>query len=124
MKNILKGLLQVAGLMLFSLGMDQAAQWLQIPVPGSILGIAVLFILLETGILRLQWIELGASWLLAELLLFFIPAAVSIMKYFSLFESDGISILLVVCISTVVVMTSSGLIATFISKKRKERTPS
>lgn len=123
MVNILKGTLQVAGFMLLSLGMDQLAAWLNIGIPGSILGIVVVFILLETKILRLEWIELGANWLLAELLLFFIPAAVGIMKYFPMLEAEGLQILAVVLFSTVIVMVSSGLTAGFISSRKGRKTP-
>ncbi|RAR42559.1 CidA/LrgA family protein [Paenibacillus sp. MDMC362] len=122
MINMLKGTLQVAGFMLLSLGMDQLAAWLNIGIPGSILGIVVVFILLETKILRLEWIELGANWLLAELLLFFIPAAVGIMKYFPMLEAEGLQILAVVLFSTVIVMVSSGLTAGFISSRKERKT--
>jgi holin-like protein len=122
MINMLKGTLQVAGFMLLSLGMDQLATWLNIGIPGSILGIVVLFILLETKVLRLEWIELGANWLLAELLLFFIPAAVGIMKYFPMLEAEGLQILAVVLFSTVIVMVSSGLTAGFISSRKERKT--
>lgn len=123
MVNMLKGTLQVAAFMLLSLGMDQLAAWLNIGIPGSILGIVVVFILLETKILRLEWIELGANWLLAELLLFFIPAAVGIMKYFPMLEAEGLQILAVVLFSTVIVMVSSGLTAGFISSRKGRKTP-
>ncbi|QOT09692.1 CidA/LrgA family holin-like protein [Paenibacillus sp. JNUCC32] len=123
MVKMLKGTLQVAGFMLLSLGMDQLAAWLNIGIPGSILGIVVVFILLETKILRLEWIELGANWLLAELLLFFIPAAVGIMKYFPMLEAEGLQILAVVLFSTVIVMVSSGLTAGFISSRKGRKTP-
>lgn len=123
MINMLKGTLQVAGFMLLSLGMDQLAKWLDWGIPGSILGIVVVFILLETKILRLEWIELGANWLLAELLLFFIPAAVGIMKYFPMLETDGLQILIVVVFSTIIVMVSSGLTAGFISSRKERKTP-
>jgi holin-like protein len=116
MKNILKGILQVAALMGFSLLMNQLTHWLQWNIPGSILGILVIFILLETHIIRLEWIEIGATWLLAELLLFFIPAAVGIMKYIPMLQSDGLRILLVVIMSTFIVMVSTGLMASRISK--------
>jgi len=123
MNNMIKGTLQVAGFMLLSLGMDRIAQWLDWGIPGSILGIVVVFILLETKILRLEWIELGANWLLAELLLFFIPAAVGIMKYFPMLEADGLQILFVVVFSTIIVMVSSGLTAGFISSRKERKTP-
>lgn len=115
--------LQIAILILFSLGMNFLAQALHLPIPGSILGIVILFTLLKTGVIKLAWIEQGANWLLAELLLFFIPAAVGVMKYIPLLEHDGVRILTVVILSTLTVMVSSGLIASRIAK-RKEHKPS
>ncbi|AOZ93128.1 CidA/LrgA family protein [Paenibacillus crassostreae] len=119
MRNMIKGILQVAALMGFSILMNQLTEWLQWKVPGSILGILVIFILLETHIIRLEWIEIGANWLLAELLLFFVPAAVGIMKYIPMLQSDGLRILIVVIISTFVVMLSTGLMAKRISKRKE-----
>ncbi|MCM3000839.1 CidA/LrgA family protein [Paenibacillus cellulositrophicus] len=121
MKHAVKGTVQVAVLMLFSYAMNQLAGLLHLPVPGSILGIIVLFLLLESGVVKLEWIEVGANWLLAELLLFFIPAAVGVMKYFAMLESDGVRILLVVIFSTVVVMASSGLTAARIAKHKERK---
>ncbi|GAB6991208.1 CidA/LrgA family holin-like protein [Paenibacillus pini] len=120
MNTMLKGTLQVAALMVFSLLMNRLALLIHSPIPGSIMGIILVFILLETHVIRLEWIELGASWLLAELLLFFIPAAVGVMKFIPMLESDGIRILIVVIFSTFIVMASSGLIAKRIAN-RKER---
>lgn len=118
---MIKGTVQVAALMAFSLLMNKLAGLLHLPIPGSILGIIVVFILLETGIIRLEWIELGANWLLAELLLFFIPAAVGIMKYIPMMENDGVRILIVVVFSTFIVMASSGLLASLIAKQKERR---
>ncbi|MGF7048890.1 holin-like protein [Paenibacillus sp. DS2015] len=119
MKNMMKGFIQVAVLMIFSLLMNQLAQWLQWKIPGNIVGILVIFILLETRVIRLEWIEIGANWLLAELLLFFVPAAVGIMKYIPMLQSDGLRILIVVLISTFVVMLSTGFMASRISKQKE-----
>jgi len=119
--NLIKGILQIAALMLFSMLMNQITSWLHIPVPGSIVGIVVIFILLETHIIRLEWIDIGAKWLLAELLLLFVPAAVGVMKYIPMLQTDGIRILIVVLISTFIVMVSTGLMATRISKKKEKR---
>ncbi|WP_046227576.1 CidA/LrgA family protein [Paenibacillus dauci] len=120
MKNIGKGILQVAALMAFSELLNRLADWLHLPVPGSIIGIALLFILLQSGVVKVEWIDLGASWLLAELLLFFIPSAVGVMNYIPMLEQDGVRIIAIVICSTILVMVSSGLLAALMSK-RKER---
>ncbi|MBU5670808.1 CidA/LrgA family protein [Paenibacillus brevis] len=117
-----KIVLQVIVLILFTLAMNALARWLHLPIPGTILGIIVLFLLLKLNIVKLDWVEAGASWLLAELLLFFIPAAVGIMEYIPMLKSDGVRILIVVLSSTVIVMVSSGLIATRISRRKEQKT--
>lgn len=120
LKHISTCVLQVAILFFISIAMDSIAKLLHLPIPGSILGIIVIFTLLKSNLIKLDWIEKGANWLLAELLLFFIPAAVGVMKYIPLLESEGVQILIVVIVSTLIVMISSGLIASRITK-RKER---
>lgn len=116
----MKGILQVAVLMGFSELLNVLVRWLHLPVPGSIIGIALVFILLQTKVIKLEWVELGANWLLAELLLFFIPSAVGIMNYIPMLEHDGVRIIVIVILSTILVMVSSGLLAGTMAK-RKER---
>ncbi|MEK3789761.1 MULTISPECIES: CidA/LrgA family protein [Paenibacillus] len=118
MKKIAQGILQIGVLLLFSVGMNALVGWLHWPIPGSIVGMLLLFILLQTRVIRLSWIEIGASWLLAELLLFFIPSAVGVMDYLPLLEHDGMSILFIVLLGTFIVMAVTGLVATFISKRK------
>lgn len=119
LKSLFKGIMQVAILFFISIAMNKIVDVIHLPIPGSILGIIVLFTLLQTRVLKLEWIEQGANWLLAELLLFFIPAAVGVMKYIPMLESDGVRILIVVVFSTFIVMASSGLTASRIAKRKE-----
>lgn len=120
-KRLLVGILQVAALFLISMAMNKLAELLHLKIPGSILGIVLVFILLQTKVIKLEWIERGANWLLAELLLFFIPSAVGVMQYFPMLENDGLQILLVVILSTVIVMLSSGGVASGITKRKEDK---
>lgn len=121
MKKIALGLLQVAGLTVFSLLVNGLTSLLHIPLPGSIIGMILLFLLLESGVIRLNWVEAGASWLLAELLLFFIPSAIGVMNYSKLLESFGLQVLAVVLVGTFAVMASSGLLTSVIYKVKERR---
>lgn len=121
MKKIALGLLQVAGLTVFSLLINGLTLLLHIPLPGSIIGMILLFLLLESGVIRLNWVEAGASWLLAELLLFFIPSAIGVMNYSKLLESFGLQVLAVVLVGTFAVMASSGLLTSVIYKVKERR---
>ncbi|MFK2826621.1 CidA/LrgA family holin-like protein [Bacillus sp. B190/17] len=120
MTTIMKGIGQVILLCLISLIMNKVVDLFHLRIPGSILGIFVVFVLLQTKIIRLEWIEIGANWLLAELLLFFIPSAVGIMKYKNILIEDGVYVILVIIISTIIVMACTGLTAKKIAE-RKER---
>ncbi|WP_438447272.1 CidA/LrgA family holin-like protein [Gorillibacterium sp. sgz5001074] len=111
MKKLALGTLQVGFFILFSRLMNGLASWLDLPVPGGILGIVVLFLLLQTKVIKLEWIDIGAKWLLAEMLLFFIPPAVGMMEYGDLIRQSGLQLLAAVTGSVLVVMVGSGLIA-------------
>jgi holin-like protein len=121
MKKLTLGLLQVAGLTVFSMLINILTPLLHIPIPGSIIGMILLFLLLESGVIRLNWVEVGASWLLAELLLFFIPSAIGVMKYSSLLEADGLQVLAVVLVGTFAVMAGSGLLTGAIYKVKERK---
>lgn len=121
MKTVFRSVIQIALLLVFSAALNALVNWLHWPVPGSIIGMVILFILLQTGVVRLSWIEAGANWLLAELLLFFIPSAVGIMDYGPMLEHNGMSILLIVLLGTFIVMAVTGLVATIIAKGKERK---
>ncbi|MFP7463590.1 CidA/LrgA family holin-like protein [Bacillus safensis] len=120
LKTPLIAVLQIMALFIFAKFMNVLAAFLHLRIPGTILGILVIFLLLHFKIIQLKWIELGAVWLLGELLLFFIPSAVGVIDYGKLLSQSGTSIVLVVLISTFVVMLSTGIMTQMIAK-RKER---
>ncbi|WP_019535488.1 CidA/LrgA family protein [Paenibacillus ginsengihumi] len=119
MVNLIKSLGQVLFFILVSLLMNRLADWLHWKIPGSILGIGLVFALLQLKILKLEWIDLGAKWLLAEMLLFFIPPAAGMIQYKELLLDSGLRILLVIVCSTVVVMACSGLLTERLARVRK-----
>jgi holin-like protein len=85
---------------------DYAARHLDLPVPGSVIGLAALLVLLLTGGVAPRWVKAGADWLLSDMLLFFVPAAVAVVQYGGLFKSDGWRLALVVVCGTLMVMVA------------------
>lgn len=85
---------------------DFAARHLDLPVPGSVIGLAALLVLLLTGGVAPRWVKAGADWLLSDMLLFFVPAAVAVVQYGGLFKSDGWRLALVVVGGTLMVMVA------------------
>lgn len=120
MYTAIKTALQLAFFGVLSLFSNFLAEYFELSLPGSIIGIFILFLLLQLKIIDIKWIESGANFLLAELLLFFIPSAVGIIKYQSLLLNEGLSIILVIMLGTVIVMAASGLPAKKIARTRSK----
>lgn len=111
---------QISLIFIFSFLGNCVTSGLKLNLPGTIPGIAFLFILLKFKIIRLEWVETGANWLLAQLLLFFIPSAVGLIQYKTLFVSKGISLVIVIVISTGLVMAISAMLTEKIVQRKKE----
>ncbi|GGD87297.1 CidA/LrgA family protein [Caballeronia grimmiae] len=97
---------QSAGIAAIWFAADFVARTLALPVPGSVVGLVALLILLMSGGIAPRWVKAGADWLLADMLLFFIPAAVAVVQYGGLFKEDGWRLALVVVGGTLMVMVA------------------
>jgi holin-like protein len=82
-----------------------------IPIPAAMVGLLLLFLGLLVGIVKLEWVEQGGNWLLAELLLFFIPSAVGIVNYEEMLSWQGLKSVLLIGLSTFIVISSTAFIA-------------
>lgn len=121
MDTVIKGAGQVLMFVVYSLIVNRATEALHLPVPGSIVGIIILFLLLQFNIIKLEWVDLGAKWLLAEMLLFFIPPVVGVMQYKDLMVTNGLRIAAVILLSILAVMVITGLLAEKLSAHEGKR---
>lgn len=117
--RFVKSILQIGYLYMILFVGNSISSVLHMPIPGSIIGLGVLFILLQFHILKLEWIELGAGLLLSELLLFFIPSAIGVIDYDSLFGVQGMKVIAVIVGSGIVVMLATGYMAEWFGHKKK-----
>jgi len=76
-------------------------------IPGGVIGLGILITLLLTGVVPEKAVRTGATWLLSELLLFFIPPVVSIIKYWALIRADALPLLATVILGTVMVLAGT-----------------
>lgn len=90
-------------LAIYLLGCELAA-WLAWPIPGGVVGLGMLLLAFATGVVKPAALQLGAGVLMAEMLLFFIPALMSLLDYGGLLRNDGWRIMLVIGVSTLSVM--------------------
>lgn len=117
--KILKILLQIVLLYGILLLGTAIGKMLGTAIPGSIIGIAILFLLLQFKIIKLEWVEAGANVLLAELLLFFIPSTLGIIDYNELFGVEGIKVFAVIGGSLFIVMIVTGYVAEWTHREKK-----
>jgi holin-like protein len=123
LKKALRLLVELAVLCtLFLLG-GQIASWLGWPIPGGVMGLALLLILFASGVLKPAMLQLGAGWLMAEMLLFFIPALMSLLDYGALIREEGWRILLVIAVSTLMVMIVTAMTVEMVCRWRLRREP-
>lgn len=98
---------QVALLSAIWVSMDAARQHFGWSMPAGLLGFALLAAGLFSGLIKAQWLRGGTNWLLAEMLLFFVPAILVVTEYPDLIAHQGLRILAVIVTSTVCVMVAT-----------------
>lgn len=79
------------------------ASLLPITIPGSIIGMLILFLLLALQILPASWLKPGCSVLIRYMALLFVPIGVGVMQYYDLLKAQYGPILVSCFISTLVV---------------------
>jgi len=87
----------------------QLTTLLHLPLAPGVVGLLAVLALLFSGIVKVEWIKGGANWLLSELVLFFIPSVVAVVKYFDLFRREGVQLVLAIAVGTLLVMAATAL---------------
>ena len=93
-------------------GMYYAGDWMAgfipFPVPGSVVGMILVFALLQLRVLPVKWVESGAAWLLAFLGLFYVPYGVGVVESGSLIGEWGLQVVILIAVTVLVVFVFSG----------------
>lgn len=97
--------------------------WIQevfhLSMPGSLIGMLILFLLLSTRILPLKWFEIGAEKLIVFLPLLLIPSTTGLMEYGSFLLSKGSIMFFLVVVSTLVTLIISGYVSQLLITSKK-----
>lgn len=104
MKRFTRLLIELIALLAIYLLGCQLAVWLTLPIPGGVVGLGLLLATFASGLIKPAALQLGAGVLMAEMLLFFIPALMSLLDYGVIVRDEGWRILLVIGVSTLLVM--------------------
>lgn len=100
----IKVILQLCLIYLITLCGNWIQETLHIPVAGSIIGLALFFLLLQFKIIKTEWISSGANLLLGTMIFFFIPSIVGAMDLAEQFNSKYIALIILIIASTCIVV--------------------
>ncbi|MBW4082683.1 CidA/LrgA family protein [Paenibacillus sp. S150] len=119
--KIIRIIVQVGVLYVFYLAGDYLQKLLHLPVPGSIVGLLLLFILLLFKIVPVKLIEDGSLFILAYLPMFFIPATAGIMNHLDIFSGRGLLMIGILVVSSVLTMVVTAHASDWIAGRRIRR---
>lgn len=103
-KYISKIILQISLLLAFWWIGSILQSSFKLPVSGAVIGLFIVLAGLLTGFFKLEWIKSGSDFILSELVLFFIPCFVGLIKYKHLFLTEGWQLIFAVILGTICVM--------------------
>ena len=81
---------------------------LPLPIPASIYGLVLMFVLLETKVLKVEAVQDAGKFLIEIMPMMFIPAGVGLLNAWDTLKPVLIPIIVILFVSTIVVMGVSG----------------
>lgn len=95
---------------------------LPFPIPASIYGMVLMFVLLLTGVIKLEQVRDAGKFLIEIMPVMFIPAGVGLMASWNVLQPVLLPVSVITVITIFTVMGATGLVSQFIIKKRKGET--
>ena len=92
-----------------------------LPIPASIWGFALMFICLQTGFLKLDYVKDTAIFLIEIMPLMFIPAAVGLIESWGIIRAKIIPYLVITVLSTFLVMAAAGKITQAVIRRDRKK---
>lgn len=94
-----------------------------IAIPGSVIGMVLLFIALHTKVLHLEQVDEIGTWLTDNMGIFFVPAGVGLMANFGILADTWWQLLIIMFVTTILMMAFVGKIVQFIMGKVEKGFP-
>ncbi len=77
-----------------------------VAVPGSVIGMIILFFTMVTGIVKVEWVKPGATLFIRYMILLFVPVSVGLMQHFDMLFANALPILASAVGGTLTVLVS------------------
>lgn len=90
-------------------------------IPGSIIGMIILFVLLKSKVVKVDSIEELSNFFLDNMAIFFVPAGVSLISSLGLISSNILILAATILISTTLVMIVTAIVVEQMIKIKSKR---
>lgn len=117
--KMIKFILQIIGLILINKAGFYIVDLLNLRIPGNVLGMILLFVLLWTRVVRLEWFEGAADFLVKHLSFFFVPVSVGLMTLGGMIAQSGIQLAVILVLSAIVGMVFAGGTSNLLIKRKE-----
>ena len=119
----MKYLKQFAIILAISFAGELLHSFIPLPIPASIYGIIIMFILLETKIVRLEQVRETGLFLISLMQLMFVPAVVGLIDVWDIVKQSWPAYAAIIVITTALVFGASGKATELVirAKRRQEK---
>ncbi len=88
-----------------------------VSVPGSVIGMIILFFSMVMGIVKVEWIKPGATLFIRYMILLFVPVSVGLMQHFDMLFANALPILASAVGGTLIVLVSLAWLLDYLLKE-------
>ena len=118
---VMKYLKQFLIILAISLLGEVLKELLPLPIPASIYGMVFLFILLLTGVIKLDQVKDAGKFLIEIMPVMFIPAGVGLMSSWNVLKPVLVPVSVITVITIITVMGATGIVSQIVIRKDKSK---
>ena len=118
---VMKYLKQILIILAISLLGEVLKELLPLPIPASIYGMVFLFILLLTGVIKLDQVKDAGKFLIEIMPVMFIPAGVGLMSSWNVLKPVLVPVSIITIITIFTVMGATGIVSQIVIRKDKSK---
>lgn len=93
--------------------------FISLPIPGSIYGLVLMFILLCTHVIKIDDVKETGEFLIEIMPMMFIPAGVGLLESWSVLQPILLPVSVITVVSTIIVMAVTGVVTQLVMKAGK-----
>lgn len=92
-----------------------------IAIPGSVIGMVLLFLALHFKMIKVEQVEEAGTWLTDNMGIFFVPAGVGLISNFDILADSWLQLVIIMVVTTILMMIFVGKIVQSIKRRTEAK---